>query len=73
MKNCLFVNVKWQIEKVSWLKQSVYSINVFGSLVGFNSRWGYIVSIFDFDWGSDNILIGWGCNQDWGFNRADTV
>ena len=55
------------------MKQSVYSNNVFGSLVGFNSRWGYIVSIFDFDWGSNNILIVWGCNQDWGFNRADTV
>ena len=35
--------------------------------VGFNSRWGSIVSIFVFDWGSINIFMGWGCNQDWGF------
>ena len=41
--------------------------------VGFNSRWGSILSIFVFGWGSNDILIGWGCNQDWGFNRADTV
>ena len=41
--------------------------------VGFNSRWGSIVSIFVFDWGSINIFMGWGCNQEWGSNRADTV
>ena len=41
--------------------------------VGFNSRWGSIVSIFVFDWGSINIFMGWGCNQDWGSNGADTV
>ena len=38
-----------------------------------NSRWGSIISIFVFDWGFINIIVGWGCNQDWGFNRADTV
>ena len=43
------------------------------SWVGVNSRWGSIVSIFVFDWGFIDIVIGWGCNQDWGFNRADTV
>ena len=41
--------------------------------VGFNSRWGSIVSIFVFDWGSINIFMGWGCNQEWGSNGADTV
>ena len=41
--------------------------------MGFNSRWGSIVSIFVFDWGSINIFMGWGCNQEWGSNRADTV
>ena len=28
---------------------------------------------FNFDWGSIEISMGWSCNQDWGFNRADTV
>ena len=46
---------------------------VFSSWVGFNSRWGYIVSIFVLNGGFNNILIRWGCNQDWGFNIADTV
>ena len=41
--------------------------------MGFNSRWGSIVSIFVFDWGSINIFMGWGCNQEWGSNGADTV
>ncbi len=41
--------------------------------MGFNSRWGSIVSIFIFDWGSINIFMGWGCNQEWGSNGADTV
>ena len=41
--------------------------------VGFNSRWGSIVSIFVFGWGSINIFMGWGCNQEWGSNGADTV
>ncbi len=47
--------------------------SVFKPWVGFNSRWGSIVSIFVFDWGSINIFMGWGCNQEWGSNRADTV
>ena len=40
---------------------------------GVNSRWDSIISIFVFDWGFIDIIMGWGCNQDWGFNRADTV
>ena len=42
-------------------------------LVGVNLRWGSIVSILVFDWGFIDIVMRWGCNQDWGFNRADTV
>ena len=41
--------------------------------MGFNSRWGSIISIFVFDWGFIHIFMGWGCNQEWGFNGADTV
>ena len=42
-------------------------------MVGFNSRWGSIISIFVFEWGFIDIFMGWGCNQEWGFNGADTV
>ena len=38
-----------------------------------NSRWGSIISIFIFDWGFIDIIMGWGCDQDWGFDRANTV
>jgi len=41
--------------------------------VGVNSRWGSIISISLFDWGSFWIFVGWGSNQDWGSIRADTV
>ena len=41
--------------------------------MGVYSRWGSIFSIFVFDWGSIEISMRWGCNQDWGFNRADMV
>ena len=41
--------------------------------VGVNLRWGSIISIFVFDWGFIDTIMGWGCNQDWGFNRANTV
>ena len=41
--------------------------------VGFNSRWGSILSIFVFGWGSIRIFLGWGCIQDWGSIRVDTV
>ena len=41
--------------------------------VGVNSRWGSIISISLFDWGSIRIFVGWGSNQDWGSIRADTV
>ena len=41
--------------------------------MGVNSRWGSIISIFVFDWSFINIFMGWSCNQDWGFNKADTV
>ena len=41
--------------------------------VGVNSRWGSIVSISVFDWGSIWIFVGWGSNQDWGSICADTV
>jgi hypothetical protein len=41
--------------------------------VGVNSRWGSIVSIFVFGWGSISFIIGWGSNQEWGSIRADTV
>ena len=36
--------------------------------VGFYSRWGSIISIFFFGWGSIHIYMGWGCYQEWGFN-----
>ena len=39
----------------------------------FNLRWGSIISIFVFEWGFIHIFMGWGCNQEWGFNGADTV
>ena len=41
--------------------------------MGFNLRWGSIISIFVFEWGYIYIFMGWGCNQEWGFNGADTV
>ena len=41
--------------------------------VGFNSRWGSIISIFIFDWGFIHIYMGWGYNQEWDFNGADKV
>ena len=41
--------------------------------VGVNSRWGSIISISLFDWGSIRIFVGWGSNQDWGSIHADTV
>ena len=47
--------------------------NVLVAWVGVNSRWGSIVSIAVFDWGSIRIFVGWGSNQDWGSIRADTV
>ena len=46
---------------------------VFVAWVGVNSRWGSIISISLFDWGSIRIFVGWGSNQDWGSIRADTV
>ena len=36
-------------------------------------KMGFYYSIFVCDWGSIEISMRWGCNQDWGFNRADTV
>ena len=47
--------------------------NVLVAWVGVNSRWGSIISISLFDWGSIRIFVGWGSNQDWGSIRADTV
>ena len=41
--------------------------------MGVKSRWGSIVLIFIFDWGSISIFVGWGCNQEWGSIWADTV
>ena len=43
------------------------------SWVGVNSRWGSIVSISVFDWGSIRFCLGWESNQEWGSIRADTV
>ena len=47
--------------------------NVLVAWVGVNSRWGSIISISLFDWGSIRIFVGWGSNQDWRSIRADTV
>ena len=47
--------------------------NVLVAWVGVNSRWGSIISISLFDWGSIRIFMGWGSNQDWRSIRADTV
>ena len=41
--------------------------------MGFYSRWGSIISLSALDWGCIRNLNGWGCNQEWGSNRADTV
>ena len=52
---------------------AVHFQKLFYSRVEFNSRWGSIISIFVFGWGFIHVFIGWGCNQEWGFNGADTV
>ena len=39
----------------------------------FYLRWGSIISIFVFELGFIHIFMGWGFNQEWGFNGADTV
>ena len=41
--------------------------------MGVYSRWGSIISLSALDWGCIRNLNGWGCNQEWGSNRADTV
>ena len=41
--------------------------------VGLYSRWGSIISLSALDWGCIRNLKGWGCNQEWGSIRADTV
>ena len=41
--------------------------------MGFYSRWGSIISLYALDWGCIRNLNGWGCNQEWGSNRANTV
>ena len=41
--------------------------------MGVYSRWGSIISLPAIDWGCIRNLYGWGCNQEWGSNRADTV
>ena len=51
----------------------IQTTNVLVTWVGVNSRWGSIISISLFDWGSIRIFVGWGSNQDWGSIRADTV
>ena len=40
---------------------------------GVQFEMGFYCFIFVFDWGSINIFMGWGCNQEWGSNGADTV
>ena len=44
-----------------------------GLLGGVYSRWGSIISLTALDWGCIRNLNGWGCDQEWGSNRADTV
>ena len=56
---CSFSQFKLALEYCTW--------------VGFNSRWGSILLIFVFGWGSIRIFLGWGCIQDWGSIRVDTV
>ena len=41
--------------------------------MGVYSRWGSIISLTALDWGCIRNLNGWGCNQEGGSNRADTV
>ena len=41
--------------------------------MGLYSSWGCIVSISVFDWGCISVSKGWGSNQEWGSNCADTV
>ena len=41
--------------------------------MGFYSRWGSIISLSVLEWGCIENWNWWGCNQEWGSNRADTV
>ena len=57
-----------KISHCSLLKVFVLLIYGWGSI-----RNGVLLFQHVFDWGFIHIYMGWGSNQEWGFNGANTV